>query len=64
MAVLPFRFLPCALGPNRDIPPCMRIILHMDMDAYFAAIEELDNPQLRGKPVIIGGSGMRRRMKT
>ena len=37
----------------------MRIILHMDMDAYFAAIEELDNPQLRGKPVIIGGRARR-----
>ena len=33
--------------------------MHMDMDAYFAAIEELDNPQLRGKPVIIGGRARR-----
>jgi len=31
-----------------------RIIFHIDMDAFFAAIEELDNPALRGKPVVVG----------
>lgn len=31
-----------------------RIILHLDMDAFFAAIEQLDHPQYRGKPVIVG----------
>ncbi|MGT2826861.1 DNA polymerase IV [Streptococcus himalayensis] len=31
-----------------------RKIIHIDMDAFFAAIEERDNPKLRGKPVIIG----------
>ncbi|HEY8391875.1 MAG TPA: DNA polymerase IV [Capillibacterium sp.] len=34
----------------------MRKIIHLDMDAFFAAIEQLDHPEYRGKPVIVGGS--------
>ena len=44
----------------RDQPWEGRAILHVDLDAFFAAVEQLDHPEWRGKPVIVGGDPQRR----
>ncbi len=37
----------------------MRVVMHLDMDSFFASVEEKLNPRLRGKPILVGGTERR-----
>jgi DNA polymerase-4 len=51
---------PAAMGPLQPCSPMTRKIIHIDMDAFYASVEQHDNPALKGLPVIVGGDPGRR----
>lgn len=48
-----------AVTESSSAAPPARVVIHVDMDAFFASVEQRERPELRGQPVIVGGGSRR-----